>query len=95
MRDVLLVFLFGSSVSRQMTALGDIDAGILFNKIPNITEVNNIKEDLTALLKRQVDVVVLNEASPIVKMQAMVGFRHIAIRDYQSIKVEILKSILA
>ncbi len=28
------------------------------------------------------------------KMQAMVGFRNIAIHDYQSIKVEILKSIL-
>lgn len=28
------------------------------------------------------------------KMQAMAGFRNIAIHDYQSIKVEILKSIL-
>ncbi len=28
------------------------------------------------------------------KMQAMVGFRNIAIHDYQSIKVEILKTIL-
>jgi uncharacterized protein YutE (UPF0331/DUF86 family) len=29
------------------------------------------------------------------KMQSMVGFRNIAIHDYQSIKVEILKSILS
>jgi uncharacterized protein YutE (UPF0331/DUF86 family) len=28
------------------------------------------------------------------KMQAMVGFRNIAVHDYQSIKVEILKTIL-
>lgn len=29
-----------------------------------------------------------------IRMKAMVGFRNIAVHDYQSIKVEILKSII-
>ena len=69
--DVSLVFLFGSFVSREMTALSDIDVGIIFYSIPDFYEVNTIKEDLTALLKRDVDIVLLNNASPVIKMQIL------------------------
>lgn len=69
--DAYLVFLFGSFVSKQITANSDIDIGILFNKIPDIYEINDIKEDLSSLLKRAVDVVVLNNASPILRMQVI------------------------
>jgi predicted nucleotidyltransferase len=69
--DAYLVFLFGSFVSKQITANSDIDIGILFNKIPDIYEINDIKEDLSALLKRAADVVVLNNASPILRMQVI------------------------
>ncbi len=69
--DVSLVFLFGSFVSKQTTAFSDIDVGIFFKKVPNFHEINDMKEDLTALLKKEVDLVVLNDASPVLKMQVL------------------------
>ena len=69
--DVSLVFVFGSFVSREMTAVSDIDVGILFYGSPDFYEVITIKEDLTALLKRDVDIVLLNDASPVIKMQVL------------------------
>ena len=54
-----------------MTSVSDVDTGILFNKTPDIYELNNIKEDLSALLKKDVDVVTLNGASPVLRMQVL------------------------
>lgn len=67
--DVLLSFLFGSYVSKKMNAFSDIDIGVLFSKYPGIYAINDIKEDLTGLLKKNIDLVALNEASPIIRMQ--------------------------
>ncbi len=69
--DASLVFLFGSFTTKQTTPNSDIDIGILFKKIPDIYEINDMKEDLAALLKRDVDLVVLNDASPILRMQVL------------------------
>ena len=69
--DVALAFLFGSFASGAITVRSDIDVGILFHELPDIYEINNIKEDLSALLKREVDLVALNDASPILNMQVL------------------------
>ncbi len=69
--DVTLVFFFGSFVSGKMTAISDIDVGILFHSTPDIYKVNTIKDDLTALLKKDVDILVINDASPVIKMQVL------------------------
>ncbi|MBI4850070.1 MAG: nucleotidyltransferase domain-containing protein [Nitrospirae bacterium] len=70
-RDTVLVFLFGSFASRQMTRKSDIDIGILFGQQPGFYELSDMKENLSALLKRDVDLVVLNDASPILRMQVL------------------------
>ena len=70
-KDVSLAFVFGSFVRREMTAVSDIDVGIYFYSSPDFYQVNAIKDDLSALLKRDVDVVVLNDASPVIKMQVL------------------------
>ena len=69
--DVSLVFLFGSFANKQTTAYSDIDVGILFKKVPDFYEINDMKEDLTVLLKKEVDLVVLNAASPVLRMQVL------------------------
>lgn len=69
--DVSLVLMFGSFVRGEMTVDSDIDVGIYFQSSPDFYQVNVIKEDLSALLKRDVDVVVLNDASPVIKMQVL------------------------
>lgn len=67
--DVLLVFLFGSSAGKRMTSFSDIDIGLLFKKLPDIHKLNNMQDELRGMLKRDIDLIVLNEASPIIRMQ--------------------------
>ncbi|MBI5665884.1 MAG: nucleotidyltransferase domain-containing protein [Nitrospirae bacterium] len=69
--NVLLVFLFGSYASRQMKTSSDIDIGVLFDETPSFYEMNGLKENLSEVIKREVDLVVLNNASPIIKMQVI------------------------
>ncbi len=69
--DILLAFLFGSFASKQMTLYSDIDIALLFDQAPDIYGINNLKDELTLLLKKETDIAVLNEASPILKMQVL------------------------
>lgn len=69
--NVLLVFLFGSYASKQMKTSSDVDIGVLFEKIPSFFELNALKENLSEVLKRDIDLVALNNASPIIKMQVI------------------------
>ncbi|MEN6376036.1 MAG: nucleotidyltransferase domain-containing protein [Smithella sp.] len=68
---VLLVFLFGSAVSGKMTEESDIDIGILFENEPDIFEINELKSELNGILKREIDIAVLNSAAPVLKMQVL------------------------
>jgi predicted nucleotidyltransferase len=68
---VLLVFLFGSAASGKMTEDSDIDIGILFEYKHDFYEINELKSELNAILKREIDIAVLNSVSPILKMQVL------------------------
>ncbi len=68
---VLLVFLFGSAVSGKMTEESDIDIGILFEHERDFFEINELKSELNEILKRDIDIAVLNSASPVLKMQVL------------------------
>jgi uncharacterized protein len=68
---VLLVLLFGSAASGKMTQDSDIDIGILFEHNPDIYQVNELKSELNSIFKREIDIAVLNSASPILKMQVL------------------------
>jgi len=70
-KGILLVFLFGSSVSGRTHPASDVDIGILFGKIPNASQTNTLTAELSSLLKHEVDLVVLNHASPILRMQVL------------------------
>lgn len=70
-KGVQLVFLFGSAVSRRMHRASDVDIGILFGPVPNVPQMSALTAELSSLLKKEVDLVVLNHASPILKMQIL------------------------
>ena len=70
-KGIHLVFLFGSSVSRRMHPASDVDIGVLFGSVPNVSRINALTAELSSLLRREVDLVVLNHASPILKMQVL------------------------
>jgi uncharacterized protein len=70
-RGVLLAFLFGSVPRGRATDQSDVDVAVLFEQRPEMREINRLRDDLASMLGQETDVVVLNTASPIVKMQVL------------------------
>ena len=67
----LLVFLFGSAASGKMAEGSDIDIAILFECQPDVYNINELKSELNWIFKRDIDIAVLNSASPVLKMQVL------------------------
>lgn len=69
--EVLLVFIFGSFIEDRLTDESDTDLAILFSTKPSLTSLNEIKSSITEITDRDTDIVILNSASPIIKMQVL------------------------
>ena len=69
--NVLLAILFGSAAGESFTGKSDIDIAVQFRETPDSQDFLHIKDSVSALVNRETDIVVLNEASPIVRMQAL------------------------
>jgi uncharacterized protein len=70
-QEILLAFLFGSFANRRTHPLSDVDIGLLFRAVPEMDVISDIAEGLSSIFKREVDLAVLNHASPILKMQIL------------------------
>jgi predicted nucleotidyltransferase len=68
---ILLAFLFGSFASKHIRPSSDIDIGIFFRTVPDVYATNDLIEKLSSLLQREVHLVALNHASPVLKMQIL------------------------
>jgi len=69
--DVLLVYLFGSFVSRDATSLSDLDIAIYFDRAVDFYVVSGLREDISEMVGIDADIVVLNSASPVIRMQVL------------------------
>lgn len=69
--DVAFAFLFGSFIRGETTGLSDVDIAIYFTGLVDFHRINRLREDLTGLLGMETDIVVLNTASPIIRMQVL------------------------
>ena len=69
--DIAFAFLFGSSVHDQSSVFSDVDIAIYFAGTTDFYRINNLREELSALLGKEIDIVVLNNASPILRMQVL------------------------
>ena len=70
-KEILLAFLFGSFAKRQARPSSDVDIGVLFSTVPQMNMLNDLTDDLSSLLRKEVDLAILNDASPILKMQVL------------------------
>ena len=70
-KDFLLVFLFGSFARGFSTDESDVDVAIMFEKIPDFFELSDLKDQLSRCTVKEVDILILNTASPIIKMQVL------------------------
>ena len=78
---VLAAWLFGSAQTGTVAWGSDIDIGVLFAHTPTLDELADLRGDLQdALDFDDIDLVVLNRASPITRFEAISG-RSLFCRD--------------
>ncbi|HOI82644.1 MAG TPA: nucleotidyltransferase domain-containing protein [Synergistales bacterium] len=66
-----LSFLMGSHAKGTARKDSDVDVAVLFDVPPDIVQVTSLREKLVLLLKKEVDLVLLNLAGPVIRMQAL------------------------
>ena len=69
--NFLLVFLFGSIARGFSTDESDVDIAIMFERVPDLFELNDLRDQLSRCVGKEVDLITLNTASPIIKMQVL------------------------
>lgn len=69
---LVAVYLFGSIINEPRKA-HDIDVGLLFERhsVPDFWSVLKMRAELSIKLGKEVDIAVLNEASPVLGMQVL------------------------
>ena len=73
-RNVVAAWIFGSAVGGNVRPGGDIDVGVFFGKNPLLDELADLRDCLqNALAYDDIDLVVLNEASPTLRFEAVSG----------------------
>ena len=87
-KEILCVYLFGSQARGRVNTYSDIDIAVLFE--PNLTQEErterrlSLMDNLSSILDKDVDVVVLNEASSFLRFQVIKEGRRIYERSDRS-----------
>jgi len=71
--DVAAVYLYGSAVHGPFTQYSDVDVGVLYERehVPDFEQQMDDSMELSNRLRREVDLVVLNNVSPILQRQVL------------------------
>lgn len=69
--ELELAFLMGSYAKGTARKDSDVDVAVLFSSTLSSSDILDLNLRLSAVLKKEVDLVVLNTAGPIIKMQAL------------------------
>ena len=73
-RNVVAAWVFGSAQEGIVRVGGDIDIGVLFGRKPSLDELIDLRICLqNALAYDDIDLVVLNDTSPILRFEAVSG----------------------
>lgn len=80
-KEVTFAYLFGSYVRGTLRSDSDIDIAIYLSEEMDIDSYLGLKMDLTEACKREVDLVILNKATPLLKFQVYKENRSLFTRD--------------
>ena len=73
-RNIVVAWVFGSAQEGIVRVGGDIDIGVLFGRKPSLDELIDLRICLqNALAYDDIDLVVLNDTSPILRFEAVSG----------------------
>src|SRR5690242_17951895 len=84
--NVVAVVLFGSAVTGRLRAESDIDLAVLFvhGHVPDDFALLALRGELEQIARRDVDLIVLNGASPIIAYQAIKNGQLLFCRDQRA-----------
>lgn len=80
-KEVLLLFVFGSAASGRLTDQSDLDIAVLFRGTPEFSDIVRITGELSEITGMEVDLVALNNSSPVLRMQVLKNGRLITCRE--------------
>lgn len=93
--EIAAAILFGSQAKGNTTQESDIDLALLYDKksIPKPLDLLQFRQQLSDSMMQEVDIVLLNDASPIIAMQAVKNGIPLLIRDPKSYELFEIKLI--
>jgi len=81
LEDISFAFLFGSHARLKTFKESDVDIAVYFKEEYSFERVKKIWSDLEDLLKKEIDLITLNNAPPLIGYSAIKG-KDIVINDY-------------
>jgi uncharacterized protein len=92
--DPAAVILFGSQARGRAVGTSDYDLAVLFERPgPDAARTREIGAELESDLEKDVDLVVLNDASPIVAMQVLKEGRLLDCRDREALETFTVRTL--
>ena len=92
--DPAAVMLFGSHATGPASAHSDVDLAVLIaGELPSWEEVGRLKLDLEEVFGSEVDLVILDSASPIVAMQVLKEGRTLSCRDAEALELFTVRTL--
>lgn len=70
---IVSAYLYGSEASGHSGPGSDIDIALLYERsnVPSFSEKMEIEDKMTSALEKEVDLLILNTASPVIRMQVL------------------------
>jgi len=83
---IFVAFLYGSHATGRVNSGSDIDIALLYdrNLLPDVEQRLQLVDNLISITKRDVDLLILNDASPIICMQVLRKGKIIFERNHQA-----------
>jgi len=80
--NIVFALVFGSAATGKLRKDSDIDVAIYVKNPVSGYELLSLMQKLSDLIKREVEIVVLNEASPLLRHQVMKNRKELFIKDF-------------
>ncbi len=83
LKHLSAAYLFGSLATGKNHSESDVDIALLFHpkKTPSVVEIQDMQVELEGILKRPVDLILLNQANPILAHQVLKKGQRILLND--------------
>lgn len=82
--NILFALVFGSAAEGKLRNDSDIDVAVYIKKLLNPLEYLKLATELSEMIKREIHLVVLNEASPLLRHQIMKNNKILFIKDFDT-----------